>query len=300
MSPPEVWGPPIWTLFHVLAEKINESMYSKYASQILNVMKMICSALPCPECTHDATIFLLKIKIQNLRTKEELKNMVYLFHNYVNAKKRKPLYNHINLDIYKKYNIIYVFNKFISVYNTKGNMKLLAESFQRQTIIKNVREWLSQNIYAFIPPQEAHQTVPQDVPQTVPQDVPQTVPQDVPQDATQNICEEKETNEADFCIISIIPNKEEQVIQEEKPVIQQEEQVIQQEEPVTQEEEPVIQQEEPVIQEEEQVIQEEEPVIQEEEQVIQEEEPVIQEEEAVIQEETNTKVKQNNKKKKKK
>lgn len=150
MSPPEVWGPPIWTLFHVLAEKINERLYPFYAGQLLNVVKHICSALPCPECTNDATIFLSKIKLQDLKTKDDFKKMIYIFHNYVNVKKRKPLYNYSNLEIYKKYNIINVFNRFISVYHTRGNMKLLAESFQRQNIIKHVKEWFSKNIMAFV------------------------------------------------------------------------------------------------------------------------------------------------------
>ena len=154
MSPPEVWGPPIWTLFHVLAEKINERVYPFYAGQLFSVIKNICSALPCPECTSDASIFLGKIKIQDLKTKNDFKNMVYLFHNYVNAKKRKRLYNYSGLEIYKNYNIINVFNRFISVYHTRGNMKLLAESFQRQNIIKNIRAWFSKNIMAFAPVQE--------------------------------------------------------------------------------------------------------------------------------------------------
>ena len=78
MSPPEVWGPPIWTLFHVLAEKINEHLYPFYAGQLLNVVKHICSALPCPECTNDATIFLSKIKLQDLKTKDDFKKMIYI------------------------------------------------------------------------------------------------------------------------------------------------------------------------------------------------------------------------------
>ena len=151
MSPPEVWGPPIWTLFHVLAEKINENAYPYFMGQLFHVIKMICSALPCPECTQDASVFLGKVKLQDLKTKEHFKNMIYLFHNYVNAKKRKPLYNYSNLEIYKKYNIIIVFNKFISVYHTRGNMKLLAESFQRQLIIKNVKNWFSRNFQIFTP-----------------------------------------------------------------------------------------------------------------------------------------------------
>jgi hypothetical protein len=155
MPAPEVWGPATWTLFHVLAEKINEFVYPRIAGQLFDVIRRICSALPCPECAQDATIFLSKVKIQELRSKNDFKNMIYMFHNYVNAKKRRPLFNYANLEIYKRYNIVSVFNRFISVYHTKGNMRLLAESFQRQLIIKNIREWFSRNIYCFVPNQQA-------------------------------------------------------------------------------------------------------------------------------------------------
>ena len=157
MSPPEVWGPPIWTLFHVLAEKINERAYPFYVGQIFRVIKMICSALPCPECTQDATIFLNKIKLQDLKIKNDFKNMIYLFHNHVNVKKRKYLYNYANLEIY---NIIHVLNRFISVYHTRGNMNLLAESFQRQLIVKNVKNWFSNNIRIFAPSPPVNNSVP--------------------------------------------------------------------------------------------------------------------------------------------
>jgi hypothetical protein len=96
------------------------------------------------------------VKIQELRSKNDFKNMIYMFHNYVNAKKRRPLFNYANLEIYKRYNIVSVFNRFISVYHTKGNMRLLAESFQRQIIIKNIREWFSRNICFFVPTQQPH------------------------------------------------------------------------------------------------------------------------------------------------
>ena len=150
MPPPEVWGPATWTLFHVLAENVNEHMYPRIAGQLFDVIKRICSALPCPECAQDATHYLAKVKLHELKSKNDFKNFIYVFHNYVNAKKRKPLFKYINLEVYKRYNIVSVFNRFISFYHTKGNMRLLSESFQRQLIVKNVREWFSKNICFFI------------------------------------------------------------------------------------------------------------------------------------------------------
>jgi hypothetical protein len=157
MPPIELWGPATWTLFHVLAEKVNEHIYPRIAGQLFDVIKRICTALPCPECAQDATQFLAKVKLQELKSKNDFKNLIYVFHNYVNVKKRKPLFKYVNLEVYKRYNIVSVFNRFISFYHTKGNMRLLAESFQRQLIVKNVREWFSRNICFFM---QYHQPVP--------------------------------------------------------------------------------------------------------------------------------------------
>ena len=151
MPSPEVWGPATWTLFHVLAEKVNENIYPRIAGQLFYIIKRICSALPCPECAQDATQFLAKVQVQDLKTKNDLKNLIYVFHNYVNVKKRKPLFKYVNLEVYKRYNIVSVFNRFISFYHTKGNMQLLAESFQRQLIVRTVREWFSRNFCFFMP-----------------------------------------------------------------------------------------------------------------------------------------------------
>ena len=152
MSPPEVWGPVIWTLFHTLSEKISEHSYNKIYPQLFLQFQKICKFLPCPECSRDASIFLEKIKIRSLKTKHDFKNLFYLFHNYVNAKKRKQLFNYANINIYKNFRIINVINRFFAHYNTKGNMKLLTESFQRQFIINDFKKWFSSNISAFFQP----------------------------------------------------------------------------------------------------------------------------------------------------
>jgi hypothetical protein len=174
MSPPEVWGPAIWRLFHTLAENINENVYKHIYPQLFFQIQRICKFLPCPECAKDASIFLAKVKLSDLKTKTDFVNIFYLFHNYVNAKKRKPLFNYTNINIYKNYRIINVVNSFISVYNTKGNMKLIAESFQRQFIIKDFKFWIMNNIKFFIPDRVSLQNTMQ--PNTT-QQIPETIPE---------------------------------------------------------------------------------------------------------------------------
>ena len=149
MSPPEIWGPPVWILFHTLVGNINEN-HKHLFSQLFGFIKRICLYLPCPECSSDATIFLSKVKPENVLTKNDLINTIYIFHNYVNTKKKKKLFNYGNINIYKTKNFIDVLNNFAKVYNTKGNMKLLAESFQRKLILTDFKKWINQNIKSFV------------------------------------------------------------------------------------------------------------------------------------------------------
>ena len=66
MSPPEVWGPAVWTLFHTLIEKVNDQAYPFIKVQLFGQIRRICGFLPCPECSSDATIFLAKVNVNDL------------------------------------------------------------------------------------------------------------------------------------------------------------------------------------------------------------------------------------------
>jgi hypothetical protein len=145
MPPPEVWGPPIWTFFHTLAEKVNENEFPKIKLILFSYIKRICNFLPCPECSSHAYQFLARVNINSIKTKQEFKNMLYIFHNAVNKRKNKQLFNYANMNKYKNYNVGATFNNFISVYHTKGNMNLIAESFQRNLLIKDLKNWLINN-----------------------------------------------------------------------------------------------------------------------------------------------------------
>lgn len=154
MPTPEVWGPTTWTLFHVLIEKLQEDAYDTISPQLFQMIIRICKNLPCPECSKDASGFLGKIKMSDLKNKTDLKNAFYIFHNYVNAKKRKPLFNYSNIDVYKKPNILQTINRFIQNYHTKGNMQLINDSFQRNLVIKDFKSFIQTNILSFVQKQK--------------------------------------------------------------------------------------------------------------------------------------------------
>jgi hypothetical protein len=185
MSPPEVWGPAVWTLFHTLSAKINEDAYPQVSLSLFKMITSICKFLPCPECSSDASTFLAKINLSDLKTKADFKNTFYLFHNSVNSKKRKRLFKYSNLDVYGTYRLVGVVNNFIAKYNTKGNMKLIAESFQRQLIIKQFRSWFVGSIRAFISKMVVPPPLPPMLPPPLPPMLPPMLPPPLPEIVTE-------------------------------------------------------------------------------------------------------------------
>lgn len=149
MTRPTIWGPPIWSLFHTLIEKIKEEHFKEIHMELFYHIRRICNFLPCPDCSNHATLFLSKVKPNQISNKNDFKNMLYFFHNQVNLRKKKQIFPYSEIDKYKMMNVISVFNGFISVYHNKGNMKMLTESFQRQLIIQEFKNWLLKNISCF-------------------------------------------------------------------------------------------------------------------------------------------------------
>jgi hypothetical protein len=207
MSPPEVWGPAVWTLFHTLIEKLNPDAYPYVIGSMFRMIIRICTVLPCPECSRDASNFLAKINLKDYKTKDEFKNMLYLFHNWVNAKKRKPLFNYANMNKYSNLYLPFVINNFIAKYNTKGNMKLLAESFQRSFVVKDLIAWFKTYSKAFIRPPIVN--------------VPQNNTQPLESVVEEPVIEEPVTEEP--------VTEEEPTITEEEPTIVEEPNVIEEE-----------------------------------------------------------------------
>jgi hypothetical protein len=76
--------------------------------------------------------------------------MLCFFHNTVNFRKKKPVFDASGLDKYKSMNSITAYNNFVNVYHTRGNMKLLAESFQRKIVLTDFKKWLMNNIQSFL------------------------------------------------------------------------------------------------------------------------------------------------------
>jgi hypothetical protein len=161
---PNRWGPPIWTFFHVLAEKINEEKFHSIFPILFDFIRRICRILPCPECSEHATTFLSKVNPAGVRNKNDFRNIMWIFHNIVNRRKQKPVFDGAKLtERYGGIGPIVAYNGFVGAFQTKGNMKLLADTFQRKLVLADFRKWFLTNIRFFLPRPTIQQPVEEPV-----------------------------------------------------------------------------------------------------------------------------------------
>lgn len=145
------WGEPFWNLFHVLAEKIDEKYFHNIRTEILNVIYTICSNLPCPECTKHAVNYLNNINFNTIHTKEDLKVMLFNFHNNVNMRKQYPLFpRHILEEKYSCANTLNTVNMFLHEFSRKQkSFHLISDNMQRKQQQQYLHTWFQQNIHMF-------------------------------------------------------------------------------------------------------------------------------------------------------
>lgn len=146
---PSNWGPSTWLFLHTLASKIKEESFPTIGQQLIANMVQICYNLPCPECSGHAKEFWRKVKLSNIGCKQDLINLLFVFHNLVNKRKNYPPFRYENLNYYDNTNVVDTYNGFARHFNTNGNMKLINDSFHRNMLLSSLRTWLMTNISHF-------------------------------------------------------------------------------------------------------------------------------------------------------
>ena len=139
---PSTWGPPTWIFIHTLAEKIKDESFPIVGQHVIMSIIQICNHLPCPECAQHAKEFWSKVKISSIKTKTDLINVLFVFHNTVSKRKGLRPFKYESLKYYQSRNVIETYNAFSKTFNTKGNMSLLTESFHRNLFIKSFKKTL--------------------------------------------------------------------------------------------------------------------------------------------------------------
>jgi hypothetical protein len=143
----KMWGPTTWVLFHTLAEKINEKDFSQEKNNLLNIVRLVCSHLPCPYCREHAIEDLNKYKgYHQINTKEDLKKFLFEFHNLVNVKRKSEEAVITVLENYKKYNLLVVMNVWLRHFRAYGMNPQVIKEEQMRTKAKNVfKKYMEKN-----------------------------------------------------------------------------------------------------------------------------------------------------------
>lgn len=138
------WGPPLWELFHTIIEHADDTRFEQVGETIFIFINRICRLLPCPECQEHAKKYLSNQRV-NTRSKKALREFIHKFHNMVNRYKKYKEHTIEILDQYRSKNLIEVYNNFVKVFSTRGNIRMLADTMQRNMIMKDFKTWLLAN-----------------------------------------------------------------------------------------------------------------------------------------------------------
>ena len=144
-----LWGEPTWFMLHILAEKWQEIELQS----LLDTIYTICIHLPCPTCAEHAKQYLNGVNFLGIQSKEQLKQMLFEFHNTVNQRKGYPLFAYDNVE--EKYSRAITKNmvqNFMAHYEQKSkSIRLIADDLHRQRLISTLKEWFNTHMYLFAP-----------------------------------------------------------------------------------------------------------------------------------------------------
>lgn len=141
------WGGPTWIFLHTLVEKIKDEHFYKLRNDILKNIYLICTNLPCPECSLHAKNYLNGINFNSIMNKSQLKTMLYEFHNSVNSRKGYDLFGII--DLHSTYNAqvlsVTFFNFLIKFRDRGASNRFIHEDIYRAQVSKDLINWFNAN-----------------------------------------------------------------------------------------------------------------------------------------------------------
>ena len=145
------WGEPTWFLFHTMAQKIKDENFGSMRLNILNTISLICNNLPCPDCANHASEYMKKINPNTIKNKEDLKLMLFQFHNVVNQRKGYPLFSIDSLDAkYSSAITLNIIQNFMLHFQDKHfSIRMIANDMHRKRVSELLKTWFNENIQYF-------------------------------------------------------------------------------------------------------------------------------------------------------
>ena len=146
------WGKPIWTFFHVMAQKMKPEYFQMVIKEFIRFILLICATLPCPVCSTHASEYMRSINMNNIRSKNDLIHLFYNFHNVVNQRKGYAVLQRNQIPTYENANTVIAIKDFVRAFEDKSRaMKLMADDLSRARISSQLKFWINGNLQYFDP-----------------------------------------------------------------------------------------------------------------------------------------------------
>jgi len=145
MSLQEIWGAPTWRILHTLVENINNNEFELLKYEVFSIIKNLCILLPCIASITTSKLYFQKVKLFTFTNVNDLKNMLFMFHNFTNARTRKPLFKYSDISIYQNIDIILAYNDFVGIYENPA-MKTAINYSKIQLVIADLDSFIKKYI----------------------------------------------------------------------------------------------------------------------------------------------------------
>lgn len=141
------WGEPVWFFLHTLSYKIKNESFMLLRAELLKHVYTICTNLPCPDCSNHSKNYLGSINFNNIRTKMDLINMLFEFHNSVNRRKGIAEFPREQFDSkYSTANTEAIMVYFINAFMDKhASPRMISDDMYRARIAHSIKLWFISN-----------------------------------------------------------------------------------------------------------------------------------------------------------
>jgi hypothetical protein len=146
-----IWGEPTWFFLHTIAHKVKHDTFFVIKRDLLRYIYAICTNLPCPFCASHARTYLDSVNFNAIQSRDELRMLVFTFHNVVNSRKGYPIFKLEELDTkYSTAITINMFNNFIKYFSDKHRSPgLIADDMFRAKLCIDITSWFRDNYQFF-------------------------------------------------------------------------------------------------------------------------------------------------------
>ena len=145
------WGYYIWIFLHNFANKIDNDYFCKNKNFVIDTIKLICISLPCYLCSDHAKLKFNNYNFNTIKEKNDLKKFLFDFHNHINKKLNKQVYDLSVLNKYDNCDFNISCNNYFKIIDinndNNNNSKLMLHKFHNKNNLNNIKSNIKKIFY---------------------------------------------------------------------------------------------------------------------------------------------------------